>query len=656
MDKKKETGQKFSSGKIYKENSIDFNSFLTGNFEPEEDIAEINDVEKNKKDENPVEKPITETKGKENASPETSQYENILLQAMEDDNEFDELEDGFEEETKKLTKLEETKKSEKVTKTQPLEKDSSLKEEPKTNKPLSKQESSAKDTKKIEKPTSDNIKDKSTNKKEEPEEVVSAPIENKETENKVEDKEEPEAIKKESQKEEKIEEAIKKEENQQTDNIESQKEENVEVEKLDMTADELFEQIVSDSQKNVGKKVDISEIIGEVDGDSVVASGKVLKNKFNPNPDKNLIEGLNFNDPLLNDIYGYTYSDEICDIRERKAVAREEKLKKYLEEQAKKEEEKAKRAELEATKNKKRKQKQQQIEEKLPENIRSKKHALIPKSYPKQYIDPTIETIDENTNQVRYDFSFRKTLESGKGKFLTKILPVNAIDEVLYDKSFAATIAEKQHEKNVRLNSMTAGEQFARDIRKVAVVLAMFFVLFFAINLKYKRDIIPDRQYANAVATLNNKFYDQAYNMFIQLGNKELSVYYAKYSEAKMYQKTEQYEKAIEAFNLLVPYNDSIFKNISVNINDEINECHYQTALTLYYNGVEITSTGSDIKTVINNLGFSVYDTNDMTNIILTLNNLRVLLTNTEIKGTLKVETFLFQRMPIDTDDCLFIL
>jgi len=80
------------------------------------------------------------------------------------------------------------------------------------------------------------------------------------------------------------------------------------------------------------------------------------------------------------------------------------------------------------------------------------------------------------------------------------------------------------------------------------------------------------------------------------------------------------------------------------------------TALTLYYNGVEITSTGSDIKTVINNLGFSVYDTNDMTNIILTLNNLRVLLTNTEIKGTLKVETFLFQRMPIDTDDCLFIL
>jgi phage minor structural protein len=80
------------------------------------------------------------------------------------------------------------------------------------------------------------------------------------------------------------------------------------------------------------------------------------------------------------------------------------------------------------------------------------------------------------------------------------------------------------------------------------------------------------------------------------------------------------------------------------------------TALSLYYNGVEITSTGSDIKTVINNLGFSVYDNTNTSNIILTLNNLRVLLTNTEIKGTLKIETFLFQKMTIDSDDCLFIL
>lgn len=80
------------------------------------------------------------------------------------------------------------------------------------------------------------------------------------------------------------------------------------------------------------------------------------------------------------------------------------------------------------------------------------------------------------------------------------------------------------------------------------------------------------------------------------------------------------------------------------------------TALSLYYNGVEITSASSDIKTVINNLGFSVYDTTNTSNIILTLNNLRVLLTNTEIKGTLKIETFLFQKMTIDSDDCLFIL
>lgn len=81
------------------------------------------------------------------------------------------------------------------------------------------------------------------------------------------------------------------------------------------------------------------------------------------------------------------------------------------------------------------------------------------------------------------------------------------------------------------------------------------------------------------------------------------------------------------------------------------------TSLSLYYNGVEITSASLDIKTVINNLGFiSVYDRINLNNVILTLNNLRVLLTNTEINGSLKIETFLFQRMTIDSDDCLFIL
>jgi len=80
------------------------------------------------------------------------------------------------------------------------------------------------------------------------------------------------------------------------------------------------------------------------------------------------------------------------------------------------------------------------------------------------------------------------------------------------------------------------------------------------------------------------------------------------------------------------------------------------TSLSIYYNGVEIKSENSSIKTIISNLGFTVTDINNVDNVILALNNLRVQLTNTEIKGTLKIEDFMFQQLEINSEDCLFLL
>lgn len=80
------------------------------------------------------------------------------------------------------------------------------------------------------------------------------------------------------------------------------------------------------------------------------------------------------------------------------------------------------------------------------------------------------------------------------------------------------------------------------------------------------------------------------------------------------------------------------------------------TALSIYYNGVEITSPDSSIKTIISNLGFTVTDINDVTNIILTLSNLRVWLINTHINGYLEIMNLKIQQQDIDGDDCYFFI
>lgn len=104
-------------------------------------------------------------------------------------------------------------------------------------------------------------------------------------------------------------------------------------------------------------------------------------------------------------------------------------------------------------------------------------------------------------------------------------------------------------------------------------------------------------------------------------------------------------------------YTDLIIKEGDLRSNWEpASEEFMGTTFSIYYNGIEITSENSNIKTIINNLGFSVVDKNNISNIILTMNNLRVLLTNTEINGNLKIEDFLWQQQVIENDTCLFLI
>lgn len=80
------------------------------------------------------------------------------------------------------------------------------------------------------------------------------------------------------------------------------------------------------------------------------------------------------------------------------------------------------------------------------------------------------------------------------------------------------------------------------------------------------------------------------------------------------------------------------------------------TALTIYYNGIEVTSFGSNIKTIINNTGFSIVDLQSVEKILLTLNNMSIFLgADTTIRGSLAIQNFLLQDFIIEEDDVLML-
>lgn len=103
-------------------------------------------------------------------------------------------------------------------------------------------------------------------------------------------------------------------------------------------------------------------------------------------------------------------------------------------------------------------------------------------------------------------------------------------------------------------------------------------------------------------------------------------------------------------------YTDLIIAEGNMRMNWEPANGEYMgTNFSIYYNGIEITSDTSNIKTTMNNLGMNIVDSTNSDKIILTVNNLRVLLTNTEIDGYLKIKSFLWEQKNINGDECLIL-
>lgn len=333
--------------------------------------------------------------------------------------------------------------------------------------------------------------------------------------------------------------------------------------------------------------------------DLEMAEAGALLVKLNPNPDKSLIAGKNFNDPSLDAIYGYTESPARKDIKKRKAIEkaeREAEAKRLAEEEAARLEELEKKRgkfakKLNSLSNKNKTSTEtpengentEQLQQEAP--AVSKRELKVPDKYPKTYADPTDMEIDEKTGRKYYYFNFGKTLDNSSLKFLSKILPVNAIDEVFYDKPFLDGIAEHQHQKSVRLNNMSASEQYIRDIILFGSKIAVAVALLIAVSFKMVVDIIPEKNYNNAIAVFQSKNYEQAYYDFDAMGDYELSQYLKKYSEGKMYLKTEKFSDAKETFQMLLPYQDEIFTGLGIDLNQDLNECNYQIALVYYYDG-----------------------------------------------------------------------
>lgn len=337
------------------------------------------------------------------------------------------------------------------------------------------------------------------------------------------------------------------------------------------TVDELLEM-----NKDVNSPMEFGKVIKAADlikDEQFLEKGKTLKKKFNPNPPKEMIEGHDFNDPYLDGIYNYTYPEQIAQIRERKAEQRKAKIDAQREEEERRE----------ALKGKKKKKSAGKTSS-APAK-KSSKPLKVPDRYPKVYEDPTDEEIDEKTGKPYHYFNFTKTIRNSKFRFLEKILPTAAIDDVLYDKGFLDGIADRQHDKSIRLNNMSPEEQYARDLRNMAVKILAAAAFVFAVGCKVVFDIIPDRKYDAAIQAMETLDYENAYYQFTELGTKDLSVYFAKYSEAKMLYKVGKYQEAKDAFTLLLPFDEDIFKKMNIRIEDEVSECSYQIALNYYYAG-----------------------------------------------------------------------
>lgn len=244
------------------------------------------------------------------------------------------------------------------------------------------------------------------------------------------------------------------------------------------------------------------------------------------------------------------------------------------------EEEEAKRRQIEDLDEDPLEYKKRQIKRKYDEKKSNRK---IPDKYPKTYYDPTDKETDEDDGQDYYYFNFENTLRQHNLLWLGKIINIEKIKEKTFDNPKYDKIAQKQHEKALRLNAMTPEEQYDRDrkIRFTQIGIVASIVLLIGAHINF--NVIPNKKFDKAMAAMQNARVSQEYidakGQFDRLGQRNGATVYARYCEGKSYFEQSEWDYAKECFDSLIPYQNYFPSDISMT--ELANDCDYNKAIDL---------------------------------------------------------------------------
>ncbi|MEG1495633.1 MAG: hypothetical protein RR406_05000 [Bacilli bacterium] len=167
----------------------------------------------------------------------------------------------------------------------------------------------------------------------------------------------------------------------------------------------------------------------------------------------------------------------------------------------------------------------------------------------------------------------------------------------------------------------------------------------YTITFKYSNDPLNNFKF-----TLNNLEDIVILNTTEEAKLKEVVYTFIAKSNSISYKFESNYNSA----KLFSMYTDFIVKATDIRSSWEPGKGEMLgTALTIYYNGIEVTCDNEPIKVIINNLGFSVVDT-DVNGLLITVSQGKVILGKTKAES-LEITPFNFRTQTIKGDDVLLI-
>lgn len=208
------------------------------------------------------------------------------------------------------------------------------------------------------------------------------------------------------------------------------------------------------------------------------------------------------------------------------------------------------------------------------------KEKLVKLGYPKMYFDPTDAEFDPKTNKYNYFYNVEKTLRKNNLLWIRKIIPMHKLEKMTYDNSFLDAYADKQHTLALRLNSMTAEEQYRYELRKKTKRILFGFIFALSITIYFLFSKVPNNNYQGAIKLFEQKKWELSMKEFKDIGNYKDSTTYYIYARAKLKEDEKKFDEAIKDFESIK--NKS--QNIGINIEDEINEAIYLKGVHLYTN------------------------------------------------------------------------